>query len=265
MECGIIGFRGAGKTTLFQALTAHAVKVRPGAREAVLGQAEIPDPRLAEIARHVPTREIVAARLDLVDVPGPPRGGGGGDGAGRLLARVREVDALCHVVDAFSDGADPASAFAELDLELILADMVLVEAALERAAKAARGGDREAAARRDALARAARLLDSERPARAGRWSDAERASLGGYGLLSAKPQLVVANVREDRIGAAASHLAALRGAVARAGGTLVALCAALRARSPSSRPPSAARCCAPSGSRSRPSHRSRAPSTSSWA
>ena len=227
MECGIVGFPGVGKTRLFQALTAHAVKVRPGARGAVLGQAEIPDPRLAEIARYVPTREIVPARLDLVDIPGIPPGGGAGHAA--VLARIRQADALCHTVDGFSGTAAPADAFAELNLELVLADLVLVEGARERAAKAARGGDGDgdAAARRDALDKARRLLDEGTAVSAAAWSAGERAALHGYGLLSAKPQLVVANVREAALGGAGADLAPLRERVAQAGGALVALCAEL--------------------------------------
>lgn len=225
MECGIVGFPGVGKTRLFQALTAHAVKVRPGAREAVLGQADIPDPRLAEIARCVPTREIVPARLDLVDIPGIPPGGGAGHA--QVLGRLRQADALCHTVDDFSGRAAPADAFAELNLELVLADLVLVDGARERAAKAARGGDDDAAARRDALDKARRLLDEGNAVSAAEWSAGERAALSGYGLLSAKPQLVVANVREAAIGRAGADLAPLSERVAQAGGALVALCAEL--------------------------------------
>ena len=225
MECGIVGFPGVGKTRLFQALTAHTVNIQPGTRDPHLGQADIPDPRLAEIVRYVPTREIVPARLDLVDIPGIPRGGGADHAT--VLAHVRQVDALCHVVDCFTDGAKPADAFADLSVELILADLVLVDGALERTAKAARGGDKEAAARRDALEKARQLLEDEQALREGEWSDGERMRLRDYGLLSAQPQLVVANVREDDLGGAASEIERLREGVGEAGAALVVLCAEL--------------------------------------
>ena len=225
MECGIVGFPGVGKTTLFQALTAHSVKIQPGTLNANLGQADIPDGRLQEIARHITTREIISARIHLVDIPGIPRGGGSGFAA--VLANIRNVDALCHVVDCFSDNADPVAALADLQLELILADLVLTESALEKARKAAGSGDKEAAVRRDALEKTQVLLESERPVRSSEWSDEEEEALRGYGLLSAKPELVVANVGESDLDGAAGGFADLRSAALEFGGVLVGLSAKL--------------------------------------
>ena len=225
MECGIVGFPGVGKTTLFQALTAHAVAVQPGTLNANLGQAEIPDPRLPEIARYVTTREIVAARIHLVDLPGIPCGGGSDYAA--VLAHIRNVDALCHIVGCFEDMGDPVAAFADLRLELILADLALVEGAFEKARKAATGGDKEAAARRDALAKAQTLLEAETPVRDGVWREDEQAALRGYGLLSGKPELVVANIGEDDLEGSGAGVERLRVAVAEAGGVTVALSAKL--------------------------------------
>lgn len=225
MECGIVGFPGVGKTTLFQALTAHAVPIQPGTLNPNLGQAEIPDPRLDEIARYITTREIVAARIHLVDIPGIPRGAGSDYAA--VLAHIRNVDALCHVVGCFDDATDPVLAFADLRLELILADLALVEGVLEKARKAAGGGDKEAALRRDALAKAQALLEAETPVRDGEWSEVELAALRGYGLLSGKPELVVANVDEGDVEGASDGVKALKQAVAEAGGVAIALSAKL--------------------------------------
>ena len=225
MECGIVGFPGVGKTALFQALTAHSVKIQPGTLNANLGQADIPDPRLQEIAQHIATREIIPARIHLVDIPDIPRGGGAGYAA--VLANIRNVDALCHVVDCFADDADPVAALAELDLELNLADLVLVESALEKARKAAASGDKDAGARRDALEKTQGLLESERPLRLAEWRAEEIAALRGYGLLSSKPQLVVANVGEDDLAGSGTGVADLRAAVDEVSGVLVALSANL--------------------------------------
>ena len=224
MECGIVGLPGSGKTCLFQALTAHAAVVKAGALDPNVGQADIPDPRLREIARFVPTRKIVPARLELVDIPGIPAGGGA---HAAVLAHIRTVAALCHVVDCFGETADPASARSTLELELVLADLDVVENSLRRARKAARGGDEEAARRRDALEKALALVEAGRPVSAGGWSAAEELALRGFGLLSAKPVLTVANVAEGDLRGDGASARALREAVAGDGGAAVVLCAAL--------------------------------------
>ncbi len=225
MECGIVGLPGSGKTRLFQALTAHAVAVGAGTLEPNVGQADIPDPRLAEIARFVPTGKIVPARLELVDIPGIPPGSGARRAA--VLAHIRTVAALCHVVGCFDEAAHPAAAWSDLKLELMLSDLDVIGNSLERARKAARGGDGEAARRRDALEKALALVEAERPVSAGDWSAAEELALRGYGLLSAKPVLAVANVAEDGLGGGDARVRALRDLVAGEGGTTVVLCAAL--------------------------------------
>ena len=224
MECGIIGLPGSGKTRLFQALTAHAVAVRAGTLDPNVGQADIPDPRLREIARFVPTRKIVPARLELVDVPGVPAGGGA---HAAVLAHIRAVAALCHVVDCFGEAADPVSARSTIELELVLADLDVIGNSLPRARKAAAGGDEEAARRRDALEKALALVEAGRPVSAGDWSAAEELALRGFGLLSAKPVLTVANVAEDDLRGDGAPARALRDAVAADGGAVVVLCAAL--------------------------------------
>tara|TARA_B100000686_G_C16682931_1_gene913021 strand:+ start:186 stop:1232 length:1047 start_codon:yes stop_codon:yes gene_type:complete len=225
MECGIVGFPGVGKTKLFQALTAHAVGVQPGSREPNLGQADIPDPLLAEIARYVPTREIVPARLDLVDIPGIPRGSGSDHTT--VLAQIRQVDTLCNVVDCFTDDAASSTAFLDLNVELVLADLVLVEGAVEKATKAARGGDKDASARRDALEKAKALLEDGQGVRDGKWTDQEMVSLRGYGFLSAKPQLVVANVGEEDLSGVSPEVKALERASEEVDAVCVTLCAEL--------------------------------------
>ena len=225
MECGIVGLPGSGKTCLFQALTAHTVAVETGTLNPNIGQADIPDPRLHEIARFVPTRRIVPARLELVDMPGIPAGVGAGHVA--ILAHVRAVAALCHVIDCFDEKADPVSAYSNLKLELVLSDLGVIESSLERARKAARGGDEEAGRRRDTLEKALALVEGEQPVSAGDWSAAEERAMRGYGLLSAKPGLVVANVAENDLRGDGAPVRALREAVAEDGGIMVVLCAAL--------------------------------------
>lgn len=225
MECGIVGLPGSGKTCLFQALTAHAVAVQVGTLNPNIGQADIPDPHLSEIAEFVPTQKIVPARISLVDIPGIASGSGSSRTA--ILAHIRTVDALCHVVNCFEDGADPAGAYADLKLELILSDLEVIENSLEKAEKSARGGDEEARKRRDALTKAKELVEDEKPVAAGSWSADEELLMRGYGLLSAKPMLVVANVAEDDLEGASAGVQTLKAAVSEDEGAVVVLCASL--------------------------------------
>lgn len=225
MECGIVGLPGSGKTCLFQALTAHAVEVQIGSLNPNMGQADIPDPRLHEIARFVTTRKVVPARLELVDIPGISTGGGGSHVA--VLAHIRTVEALCHVINCFDGGSDAVSAYGDLRLELILSDLEVIENSLERAEKSARSGDEEAQRLRDALEKARALAEAEQPISAGDWSAAEELLMRGHGFLSAKPMLVVANVAEDDLEGAGAPVQALKDAVAADGGTVVVLRAAL--------------------------------------
>tara|TARA_Y100001960_G_C14770113_1_gene879408 strand:- start:393 stop:1439 length:1047 start_codon:yes stop_codon:yes gene_type:complete len=225
MECGIVGLPGSGKTSLFQALTAHAVSVEVGTLKPNIGQADIPDPRLYEIARYVPTKKVVPARLELVDIPGISVGGGASYAA--VLSHIRMVAALCHVINCFDKDVDPVLAYGDLKLELILSDIEVIENSLERAKKSAQSGDEEAKRRLEALQKALALVEAERPVSAADWSVSEELVLRGYGLLSAKPMLVVANVAEDDLDGACNEVHALKDIVAKDSGTMVEICASL--------------------------------------
>ena len=129
LEVGIVGLPGAGKTTLFTALT------KAGAGEygkTNVGMAQIADERLEALARVVSARKITPAAIRVQDVPGT---------GAALLGNLRQVDALLVVLDGFSPGADPAGDLETLKLELLVADRDHVAGRLERAEKQAKSGD----------------------------------------------------------------------------------------------------------------------------
>jgi ribosome-binding ATPase YchF (GTP1/OBG family) len=129
LEAGIVGLPGAGKTTLFTALT------RTGGGEygkTNVGMAEVPDPRLEALAKVVAAKKVTPASIRVQDVPGT---------GAALLGNLRQVDALLVVVDGFSNGADPAGDLENLKLELLVADRDHVAGRLERVEKQAKSGD----------------------------------------------------------------------------------------------------------------------------
>lgn len=143
LEVGLVGLPGAGKTTLFTALTG----VPGGAygKEHV-GIAPIPDDRLEPIAAIEGSAKTTPATVKVVDPPGlsPP-----------VLGELRKADALVAVLRGFGDEADPEHDLETIQLELVVADRDHVEKRLERVRTLAKSGDPRL---RDEVADLERLL-----------------------------------------------------------------------------------------------------------
>jgi ribosome-binding ATPase YchF (GTP1/OBG family) len=129
LQVGIVGLPGAGKTTLFTALTRQS---GGGFGRENVGMASIPDERLVPLAELVGARKVTPAAIRVVDVPGT---------GPALLGGLRQVDAILAVTDGYSPDADPAGDLETLELELLVADRDHVERRLERVEKQAKSGD----------------------------------------------------------------------------------------------------------------------------
>jgi ribosome-binding ATPase YchF (GTP1/OBG family) len=184
-DVGIVGVPYSGKSTLFEALTRTGT-VGGRANQAVV---DVPDERLGVLAELERSRRMVPAKVRFVDVPGGL--------TARGIAEYRTVDALCIVVRAFGPEADPERELAEVRAELLLADLASIESGLEKARKRARGAP-EARIEVAALERAHAALDSERPLRDAGLEPDDVKVLRGYGPLTLKPWVVVANTDEGR-------------------------------------------------------------------
>jgi hypothetical protein len=187
-DIGLAGLRGAGTTTLFTALTRHGAA---GGRsnQAVV---EVPDPRLAVLTELERSAKTVHAQVRFVDVPGSVSSPHG-------LAELRGTDALCIVLRAFGPDADPAADLRDITEELLLADVAVLESALDGARKRMKGR-KEATEEVEALERSRQILEEGHLLR-GAVRDA-RLAAGDAGYLrpiaplTLKPWVVVANLEE---------------------------------------------------------------------
>jgi ribosome-binding ATPase len=170
-----------------------------------VGIVPVPDPRLGQIAAVVKPGKIVPAAVEFVDIAGLVKGASQGEGLGnQFLGHIREVDAIAHVVRCFEDpdvvhvehSVDPVRDHDIITAELALADLATVEKRLDKQRKAARSGDKDAAAGVALLERTAEHLGRGEGARDAITSDEDAKLLRQLGLLTAKPILYAANVDE---------------------------------------------------------------------
>jgi ribosome-binding ATPase len=181
-DIGLVGVPFSGKSTLFTAIT------RAGSHggQANVAVVPVPDPRLGVLTEMERSAKTVAAQVRFVDVPG-------GTSSAQGVAKLREVDALAVVIRCFGADRTPSEELENVRSELLLADLAVIESALKNAEKRAKGRVTEEVA---ALRHAKEVLDAETPLRDGRLEPQEMELLRGIAPLTAKPEVVVANLEE---------------------------------------------------------------------
>jgi len=207
LTIGIVGLPNVGKSTLFNALTKNDVLAAnyPFATiDPNVGVVGVPDPRLTELARIFGSARIVPATVSFVDIAGIVKGASEGAGLGnKFLANIREADAICQVIRAFSDPdvvhvdgkVSPKDDIEIIETELILADLQTIEKALPRLQK-------EARLDKGKVAVVAAVEDAQQVLEGGRTisgAGLDRDPLRELQLMTAKPFLYVFNVDPDEI------------------------------------------------------------------
>lgn len=238
-EIGIIGFERSGKTSFFNAVTGaqHPVgfSTHPDPH---VGVAKVPDSRLDQLTALFQPRKHTPADLQYVDFPGLGFAGGRGP-APRFLQQLSLLDAFIHVVRAFENeaapppdgGVDPARDIEAMTLELVFADLDLVDKRLQRIAaetKALKASEREQAQREaELLRRVHAQLEAGVPCRAIPLAQEERQSLRQYRFLTDRPLLTLLNINEADASQAEAIATRYRPAGEPPGTATGAACAAL--------------------------------------
>jgi hypothetical protein len=243
LRAGIVGLPNVGKSTLFNALTAtrgaESANYPFSTTGTNVGVVNLPDARLAPLARIAKTGKIVYATVEFVDIAGLARGASHGEGLGnQFLHHIRETELIVHVVRCFEDEnvihveetINPQRDIETLNLELVLADMAAVEKRRERVTKQLKVGDKAAKEEIELLDKLQAAFDEGKPARLAGLSDDEKAKAYHLFLLTMKPMIYVANVAEaDLTGAESDFIKQVREHAESEGADYVVISAQLEA------------------------------------
>ena len=208
MKLGIVGLPNVGKSTLFNALTnagAESANYPFCTIEPNVGVVAVPDPRMDKLAEMYSPEKYTPAVIEFVDIAGLVRGASQGEGLGnKFLSHIREVDAILHVVRCFEDSnivhvdgaVDPLRDVETINMELVLADMEIMERRLNNARKILKG-DKTVAGDIAVYEKVMKALEDGQSARSVELSEDELALFNDTPLITMKPVIYVANVSED--------------------------------------------------------------------
>ncbi len=238
LTAGIVGLPNVGKSTLFNAITKKNILAAnyPFATiEPNVGMVVVPDKRLDFLNELIKPKSLVPTTFEFTDIAGLVKGASHGEGLGnKFLSHIRNVDAIVEVVRCFDDsnithvegGTNPLRDVEIIDVEFIFCDLEVVDNRLVRIEKKAISTkDKEALREVELLKRIKEALENNIPVRKLDYTEEELKILKAFNLLTLKPIIYVANIKEDEIGTENNYVKDLKEYAKKDNAEVIVLCA----------------------------------------